>query len=407
MHFRVAAIVGFLRSGSFVTAERLRLWPGAFLIGFVVAIFVLFATAHGTVDYKGRPLGSDFSNVYAAGAYAREGHPEAPFSPKLQYAKEQAIFGSATPFYGWHYPPFFLLIATPLARFPYLVALVIWQLASLALYVGALGLLLRRQAAAPANPVWFLLAVAYPAVFVNLTHGHNGFLTAALLATGLAILDERPLIAGIAFGLLAYKPQFAVLLPIVLVATGRWRVFAAAIATVLLLAAVVTLMFGSGVWPAFVSSMGFTRTVVLEQGATGFNKIQSVFAWARLWGAPVPLAYALQLASSAAVAVCLVRLWRSDATFADKGAALCLASLLATPYCLDYDMMALAPGIALLAVQGSQRGFRAYEKTLLTVLWMVPIMARGIAEATLVPVGVMAMLGVAVFLFRSDARQPA
>src|SRR5262249_22539846 len=158
----------------------------------------------------------------------------------------------------------------------------------------------------------------FTAVFVNLTHGHNGFLTTALLAGGLALLDRRPLIAGVLFGLLAYKPQFAVMIPLVLLATGRWRTLAAGVATVAALTAVVSALFGTEVWHAFLAGSVFTRTVVLEQGNTGFNKIQSVFAWVRLWGGGVPLAYALQGAVSIAVAVALVVLWRSGESMARK-----------------------------------------------------------------------------------------
>ena len=63
------------------------------------------------LDYQGRPIGTDFSNVYAAGTYVLEGRPEAPFDAATQHAREKQIFGAATPFYGWHYPPFFLFIA--------------------------------------------------------------------------------------------------------------------------------------------------------------------------------------------------------------------------------------------------------------------------------------------------------
>ena len=84
------------------------------------------------------------------------------------------------------------------------------------------------------------------------------------------------------------------MLPLVLAVSGRWKCFAAAAATVALLALATTLTFGMGVWHAFLVSTEFTRTVVLEQGNTGWYKIQSVFAWARMWGAPIPLAYALQ-----------------------------------------------------------------------------------------------------------------
>jgi len=96
-----------------------------------------------------------------------------------------------------------------------------------------------------------LPAIAYPAVFINLGHGHNGFLTAALMGFALLLLDARPLLAGIPFGLLAYKPQFGLLIPLVLIATDRWKTFAAAAATVGVLTLVATLAFARRSGPPF------------------------------------------------------------------------------------------------------------------------------------------------------------
>ena len=384
----MSAILGILRNGQFLSRERIRLWTIAILIGFALGLVYLAATAHGINDYKGRPLGSDFSDVYAAGSLANDGHAAQAFDPAHHFAREREIFGKDTQFYGWHYPPFFLLIAAPLARLPYLPALLIWQIATLALYLAALRPLLRDVK----DGTWILAALAFPAVFVNLTHGHNGFLTAALVACALNVLDSRPLLAGLCFGLLAYKPQFGAMIPLVLAATGRWRTFGAATATVAILALIVTALFGAAVWPAFLAGTHFTREVVLEQGNTGFYKIQTVFAWARMWGASVPLAYGAQALASVAAAAGLVWLWRSPASMARKGAALCIAMLLATPYALDYDMMMLAPAIALLAAEGLTQGFKPYERAMLLALWAVPILARGFAEITNVPLGVPVML---------------
>jgi len=378
----------FLRSGDFLTRSRMTAWAVLLVAAFAIAIGWLAFTAHGTTDYAGRPLGSDFSNVYAAGVAALHGDAAAPFDIARQSAQERAIFGAATPIYGWHYPPFFLLIAAPLARLPYLPALVVWQILTLLLYLAAMALLLRRSAdpALARDRLWPLLALGFTAVFVNLTHGHNGFLTAALFAAAIALLDERPLLSGMLFGLLAYKPQFALVIPLALIAAGRWRTVLAAAATVVALALAVTAVFGAGVWPAFLESTHFTRVVVLEQGSTGFNKIQSIFAWARMWGAPVSLAYAAQALVTLLVAFSLVRLWRSAAATGYKGAALCLAALLTTPYSLDYDLMLLAPAIALLAAEGRVRGFAPYEGLLLAALWFLPAAAREIAGVTHIPV---------------------
>jgi hypothetical protein len=138
--------------------------------------------------------------------------------------------------------------------------------------------------------------------------------------------------------------------------------------------------------------MAFTREVVLERGDTGWHKIQSVFSWARMWGASVGLAYLAQATVTLCVGAALVWLWRTATPFALKAAALLIATLLATPYSLDYDLMLLAPAIAFLAIDGLKRGFAPYEKTLLALLWLVPLIARTVAQASLVPLAVPAMI---------------
>jgi len=399
-----------LRSGDWLTRERVRLVAVALLIASAAGFLFLVVTARGAVDLQGRPLGTDFSNVYAAGTYVRDGETDAAFDPPRQFAREQAIFGATTQFYGWHYPPYFLFVAAALARLPYGLALAVWQAVTLGLYLWVMWGIVAPPLPPPAAATspsrgevrydWLLLALAFPAVLINVGHGQNGFLTAALLGGALVMLDRRPLVAGILFGLLVYKPQYGLLLPIVLAVSGRWKCFAAAAATVAVLTVATTLTFGAAVWGAFLDSTHFTRSVVLEQGNTGWYKIQSVFAWARMWGAPIPLAYALQGVTIVALGAALARLWRSAAPYPLKAAALCLATILATPYSFDYDMMVLAPAIAFLAVDGFGRGFTPWEKTLLAALWLVPLVARSFAHLSLIPLGVPAMLAMFVLILR-------
>ena len=106
-----AGVLDILRTGDWLTYERVRRIAVALIGAYALAVGYLVVTANGPVDALGRPLGTDFSNVYAAGTYVLEGKPQAPFDPALQYVREQAIFGPDTPFYGWHYPPFFLFVA--------------------------------------------------------------------------------------------------------------------------------------------------------------------------------------------------------------------------------------------------------------------------------------------------------
>jgi alpha-1,2-mannosyltransferase len=398
--------LSMLRSGDWLTRERIRVVAIALLFASVAGFLYLVATAHGAIDVQGRPLGTDFSNVYAAGTYVRDGRPEAAFDPVQQFARERAIFGDATQFYGWHYPPYFLFVAGALAMMPYGIALTLWQAVTLGLYVLVIGAIARRAprndgpTAARMTHDWLLLALAFPAVLINVGHGQNGFLTAALVGGALLALERRPLVAGILFGLLAYKPQFGLMIPLALAAGGYWRCFGAAAATVAVLTLVTTVVFGSQVWPAFLAASEFSRTVVLEQGNTGWHKIQSVFSWVRMWGAPIPLAYAIQGAVMVALGAALVWLWRGAAPFQLKAAALCLAAILATPYSLDYDMMVLAPAIALFAADGLESGFGSWEKTAVAALWLVPLVARSVAQATLIPLGVPAMLAMFCLVLR-------
>ncbi len=390
----MAGLSEALRTGTWLTRERVRLVALALLIASVLGAAFLVATSNGLNDRFGRPLGTDFSNVYAAGSYVLEGDAAAPFDPHRQYVREQAIFGQDTQFYGWHYPPFFLWLAALLATMPYWLALALWQGVTLALYLWAMRGVLgtAKDDAFAKDSLWILLALAYPAVFINLGHGHNGFLTAALMASALTQLDRRPVIAGILIGLIAYKPQFGLLIPLVLAVSGRWRVFFAASATVGALVLAVTLAFGADVWTAFFASTAFSRSVVLEQGGTGWHKIQSVFSWVRMWGGGIPIAYVVQGTVTLAVAAALGWMWRTRATFPLQAAALLIGMVLATPYVLDYDLMLLAPAIAFFAVDGVRRGFGPYEKTLLAALWLLPLVARSVAQATLIPLAVPLML---------------
>jgi hypothetical protein len=230
-----------------------------------------------------------------------------------------------------------------MALLSYPLALILWQGATLALYLFSIRAICGERR----DRLWLLLALAFPAVFINIGHGQNGFLTAGLVSFALVTLERRPLLAGVLFGLLAYKPQFGLMIPLVLLVTGQWRAIAAAAATVAVLALATLVAFGPDIWQAFFVSTPFTRSVVLEHGAIDWYKLQSVFSWVRMWGGPIGLAYVIQAAVTVSVAAGLAWLWRSRARFALKAAALPVATLLATPFCFDYDLMLLAPVIGI------------------------------------------------------------
>ena len=390
-----------LRSGEWLTAARARVYSLIVLGLSIVAFAGWIALSDRLVDRNGQPIGTDFSNVYAAGRLIWQGRAAEAYEPTLQHAAEQAVFdGREVPFYGWHYPPFFFAIAFLVAAFPYAWGLAIWLAASLAGYLAAMRAILPR-------PETLLISSAFPAVFVNIGHGQNGFLTAALLGGALQLIGRRPWLAGILIGCLAYKPQFGVLIPIALVAGGRWRSIGAAAATVAALLALSFVTLGGDIWHAFAESMNFTQTVVLEQGGTGWQKIQSAFSAARMWGAGVHTAYAVQITLALLLAATIAWLWQSDAAFELKASALATGSLLATPYVLDYDLVVLAVAIAFFARHGLSRGFRDYEVSLLAAAWIVPLLSRSVASVSGIPLGLIVLLAFYAFTLRRAVRDGA
>src|SRR3954470_13987893 len=139
------AFLATLCDGRWLSRERIRLWSLAVLAASALGFVFLVVTSDGRNDYQGRPLGTDFSNVYAAGTYVLDGNAAAAFDWPSQHARERQIFGEQTPFYGWHYPPYFLFVAGLLALMPYWLALAVWQGATLLPYLLAVRTILSTR----------------------------------------------------------------------------------------------------------------------------------------------------------------------------------------------------------------------------------------------------------------------
>ena len=369
-----------MSDGSWLTDQRTR--AVAVICGALSLLMlgVLFVTAKGTLDIFGRPLGTDFSDVWTAGHMALHGGAPDVWDWGKHYAAQQATHHSrSVPFYGWHYPPPFLLVAAALALLPYIQALLVWQIATLAAAARQLHRILPYRRT-------LLFGLTAPVVFVCLGHGQNGFLTGTLLAGGLFLLDRRPLAAGLLLGCLVYKPQFAVIVGPLLLVTGNWRALIGAVVSAGLLIVATLLWWGPAVWDAFFHSLPLTRHVIIEKGATGWEKIQSPFAMIRMWGGGIDVAYAVQaLATVGAVGIAL---WLARKASADlRNAAVMAAAILSTPYVLDYDYVVLDFGMAFLVKDGLQRGFLSFEKSLLALVWLAPLFARQLAQVSLIPLG--------------------
>jgi hypothetical protein len=383
-----------LASGAWLSPSIARFAALMMCIGTVLSLAFVFIHSHGLLDYAGRPLGTDFASFWSAGHMAREGRAPQAYDWDAMAAVQHRLFGTDK-LAPWSYPPVFLFIVVPLAMLPYLPAFFVWQGASLLAALAVYRKILPHDV--PCRDA-LLFGLGFPAVLVCLGHGQTGFLTAALMAGGLVMLRGNEIAAGILFGLVIYKPQFGVLLPLALAAGGYWRAFLAAAVTVLIVLALSALVWGWPVWQAFFGSLHATRTIVFEQGDTGFEKFQSAFSWVRLWHGPVALAYAAQAVAALGVFAALVWIWRGPASFSLKAAALLTGSLLVSPYTLDYDFVVFGMALAFLVAHGFAQGFRPWDRTLIAFAWFVPAIARSIGKFAHLPLGFLALAAIFVLI---------
>ncbi|MCM0001070.1 MAG: DUF2029 domain-containing protein, partial [Erythrobacter sp.] len=244
-----------------------------------------------------------------------------------------------------------------------------------------------------------VLIAAFPPVFVTLTHGQTSFLVAALLGGGLLLVERRPWLAGVLIGLATIKPQFGLLVPLALFASGQWRTIAGACAAALALAALATAAFGPQVWADWLA---ITRTAgaATADGNIGFAKMVSVFAGLSLVGVPAAAAMAVQAAVSLALAAAVVMAtWRR--AFTPGLAALVLAGApLATPFVLDYDLVLTAFPLAFLFARARDGGFADWERITIAAVFAGAAFARPLAINLGVPIMPLLLAALFVLVFR-------
>lgn len=374
----------FLKRMDWLGAARVTGYLRLFAVLAAVMLAWLVGTSHGGVDANGYLLGSDFISFWTTG-HMLFAHGD-PYDGAAHIAAQRTYFSAEGAYTAFYYPPSFLPFCWPLGGLPYFPALGAWLLTTGALYLGAVRCWWER--AATGVPLWLLFA-AFPAVPIVVTHGQTAFLVCGLLGLGAWLVPTRPWIAGALFGLATIKPQFGLLLPLVLVATGQWRVIASACITAAALALLSAWAFGAQAWIGWLGASERAQAA-MAHGQIGYGKMMSPFAGMRLIGASMGLSYAVQglvtLAVAGLVLWACLRKGRAGAWTPGLAALMLAGAPLATPYVLDYDMVLLAFPMLWLVGEGLRSGFAPYEKLALVLAFAAPALARPLALGFDIPV---------------------
>jgi arabinofuranan 3-O-arabinosyltransferase len=307
-----------------------RSYVAVAFVAYVVDL--LRQTRDGLTDGVGRPFGDDFINFWSGPFLAWHHRSAEIYNFAAFHAFEQSVVGASLMGYHYSYPPTLLVLTAPLALIPYVPALVLWTGAGWLAFYRALRLAMPQGRT-------LLLALATPAVLINAIAGQNGTWTAALFGGGLGLLERRPMLAGGLLGLMIYKPQLGILIPVALLAGRRWRAGAAAAATSGGLIIIAAIWFGPEVFADYLRQLAALRQLILEDGTGVWHRMLSVFVGVRRLGAGLPVAYAAQAAAAAFACFAVAIIWYRGASFGVRNATLLLGTCLATPYLQDYDLV--------------------------------------------------------------------
>lgn len=288
----------------------------------ICSLLLLAAMLALVLGSAGKTLGYDFEAY--AGAARRLINGERLYDPSVSAAGGFSIY---------LYPPPFALAVAPLTLLPDAVARGVWVLAmALCLPLGAALLPVRRDVR------WLVVvlgALDWPFLY-SVKLGQVGPLLFVLFAAAWRWRD-RPISLGasIALGALV-KVQPALLIAWAAV-TGRWRAAGIGVGVVAAAAAAATVFTGIGAWFDYVTLLAR----ISSAAATPHNCSPGAVLYQA--GLPEAAAEAGQLASTAAVAVVVLLIWRRGGAEVGLMGTI-VASQLVTPLLWDhYAMLLLLP----------------------------------------------------------------
>ena len=368
--------------------ERMRNYPRIFVAAYVLAAIFHVLSAPNMMDSHGRALGYDFVVFWGASDLTLQGKPEAAFDMVETIEAERKAVPGLLDAILWHYPPTFQLLIAPLALLPYWLAWVVFVGGGLVAYLFACRPLLNQ-------PYAYWILAAFPPVLICIFHGQNSFYSAALFA-GAILLSERgtrgEVLAGICLGMLAFKPQFGVLIPIALMVSGRWRIFISAAVTLMIFVGVATAVFGIELWRAFFDDLPFVRSI-MESGYLPWVKMPTAWVFFRYFGVPEAAAYVIQVWCALGVAGVTAFVWWRCGMTRLSWAVLVTASLLVSPYLFDYEFTLLAIPLAVLASEMAERGVSMRDKIGLLVIILMSGFSGVFAWVIDVQAGFLLLLG--------------
>jgi hypothetical protein len=310
-----------------------------------------FATP-GLIDRAGNIKFQDFLPLYVSARLITSGQANHLYDPQVTAdAMQTVVPQSAKVSLPNLYGPQVGLFLVPLARFSFPVAARIWVFTSLLVFAGCVYWVWRSCPSLRLHPgTVALCAIAFPPLFHFFVRGQlSALVLACFTAAFLAFRAESHWLAGIALGFLVFKPQFLVAIPIVLLLSRAWKIFAGLCLAAGAQLAFTRIYFGPAVMDAYFGTLRHMSRVIggveLSLAPIQMHSLRS------FWSLLIPwpdVALPLYILSSVVVVGGAAVVWKSSMPLALRFSALTLAAVLVNPHLFVYDLLVLAPVLLLL-----------------------------------------------------------
>ena len=291
----------------------------------------------------------DFLHFYTQGLITREHDVRALYDINAMAAvADRVVPGVPKAVFPPVYPPQVSLFFSPLARLSYLPALYAWLGVTLVGF-AACTFVVWRQSDLPRDSAWPVAALALgaPGLHFTLSFAQASVLgLSGFTALWLALKRGHLFTAGLAIGVLAYKPQLGIVAAFVFLLRREWRVVAGATTSIALQFLAAWAYWGGSVFQGYVRALWNLSSVfdAMEPNKDVAYSIRSVFLALSL---SPRTALALSLVVSGVVIGAAVAAWRPAVPMARRYAGLVFASLLVDPHLYGYDLVLAVPAMVL------------------------------------------------------------
>jgi hypothetical protein len=375
---------------------------GAFFLALALGVYLYQLDLSGPLPRDGTTLvvGRDFLNFWMYGRAAALPDPSQWYDPQTYARALASIVGPDYPGQNWSYPPSLMLLMAPFGALGYLPALLIWTVLGLAVFTAVIWRVAGTRRA-------MIAVLCSPAAVFALISGQISFLATALMFGAFALIDRRPIAAGVLIGCLTLKPHLGILFPVMLIVSRRWRVFVAASVTTIAIAALSIALFGVTPWIDYIGvGLPVQNMVLADAGGIATPFYPTLFM--NLRGIDVPYAAAMSLQAAAALASVAALIWafrnRSDADPRLLTALFFACTATALPYMLAHDTLGLCVVTMALLAHGA---LDARGRIIARLVFWLPIIQVGLGTLHIPGPALIPPLFAAYLVLRlKDAPQP-